>query len=264
MARALTGGGRKTYWGATNGKDPNHLDNAIRKWEKSWNAIQWKCSMRWGVTLNTQTLFYKKLHPTETHLCFLNVGTLSLEKAASPTELHFKIDFQECIRQCLSVKSCLESRLLDILFQSISATFPTKLKHNQVDIVAEAHFNALDYARSIGHLLESCLKMFEKVSGSYPAVGYSTQSVTAFTNELWMRWWPSPNKFADLRMFRKTMPGCHSKSSWKPLLRQQIMQPCFWKHAFFRRNPKAQKREVNDEPGGLARNACTAIYHHKS
>ena len=55
---SVTGGAKRTG-GATNGKDPNHLDNAIRKGEKSWNAIQWTCSMRWGLTFNTETLVYK-------------------------------------------------------------------------------------------------------------------------------------------------------------------------------------------------------------
>ena len=123
------------------------------------------------------------------------------------------MDFQELH---VSAKVCLWSLAwspqLDILFQSTSLKPLTKLKQNQPDIVAAVNFNALDHARSTGHLLERCLKKkFEKVTGSYPALGYSTQSVTAFINELLLRRWSSPENFAVLRMFRKTMPECHSQ-----------------------------------------------------
>ena len=101
---------------------------------------------------------------------------------------------------------------LDILFQSISAKLLTKLKQNQPDIVSEAHFNALDHARSTGHLLESCLRKFEKITESYPAQGYSTQSVIAFIKELWLRRRSSPDNFAVLRIFRNTKRDCHSQS----------------------------------------------------
>ena len=101
---------------------------------------------------------------------------------------------------------------LDILFQSIRAKFLTKMTQNQRDIVAEAHFNAPGHARSTGHLLESSLRRFENVTGNCPAQGYSTQSVSVFINELWLRRWSSPDNFAVLRMFRNTKPDCHSKS----------------------------------------------------
>ena len=101
---------------------------------------------------------------------------------------------------------------LNILFQSINAKLLTKLKPNQPDIVAAANFNAFDHAQSIAHLPESCVRRFEKFTGSYPALRYSTQSVTAFINEMWLRRWFSPDNFAVLRMFRFTMPECHSKS----------------------------------------------------
>ena len=87
-----------------------------------------------------------------------------------------------------------------------------KIEQNKPDIVAEAHFNAHDHARSTGHLLESCLRRFEKVTGNYLAQGFSTQSVTAFINELWRRRCSSPDNLAVLRMFRNTKPDCHSKS----------------------------------------------------
>ena len=76
---------------------------------------------------------------------------------------------------------------LVFLFQRISAKFLTTLVQNQPDIVAEAHFDALDHARPTVQFLESCLRIFEKLLGNYRALGYSTQSVTAFTNEMWLR-----------------------------------------------------------------------------
>ena len=78
---------------------------------------------------------------------------------------------------------------IDIMFQSVSTKFLTKLKQIQPNLVAEANFNALDHARSTGHLLESCLRKFEKITGNYPALGYSTQSVTLFIKELLLRRW---------------------------------------------------------------------------
>ena len=94
-----------------------------------------------------------------------------------------------------------------------------RVQQNQPDIVAEAHVNAFDPARSTGHLLESCLRRFENVLGNYPVQRYSTQSGTAFINELWLRRWSSNDNFAVLRMFSNTKPDCHSKS---PLILENL------------------------------------------
>ena len=94
-----------------------------------------------------------------------------------------------------------------------------RVQQNQPDIVAEAHVNAFDPARATGHLLESCLRRFEKVMRNYLAQRYSSQSVTAFINELWLRRWSSNDNFAVLRMFKSTKPDCHSKS---PLILENL------------------------------------------
>ena len=101
---------------------------------------------------------------------------------------------------------------LNILFQSIRAKFLTKLKQNQAEIVAEAQFNAFDHVQLTGHLLENCLRQFIKITSSYSAPGYNTQSVSAFISELWLKRWSSPGNFDVLRMFRNTMPDCHRRN----------------------------------------------------
>ena len=190
-----------------------HLDKAISKGQKSWNSIQWKCSKRCCLTLNTQTLLFKTV--IEPQLIYASPiwATSHLKKLqVQPNRI-----LRSNIKNCMSPpRSACEVSLgvlpLDILLQSISAKFLTKLKQNQPDIVAEVLLNALGHARSTGHLLESCLRRFEKITGNYPAQGYSTQSVTAFISELWLRKWSSPHDFAVLRMFRNTKPDCHSMS----------------------------------------------------
>ena len=120
---------------------------------------------------------------------------------------------------------------LETLFQSISAMLLTKLKQNQSDIVAEVYYNKLDHAQSTGHLLESCLRRFEKVTINYPALVYSNQTVTAFINELWLRGLCSTDTFAVLRIFQKyndRLPQQEPPEPWKSLLSQQKMLNFFW------------------------------------
>ena len=75
----------------------NHHVNAISKRQKSWNAIQRKCSKGWGLTLNPGFLYKTVIQPQLIYASLF--WAFSLEKAASETEWHSTQPVTACINE---------------------------------------------------------------------------------------------------------------------------------------------------------------------